>query len=110
MPYQFSRLPTIMKVALGLITLWPVIYLLYVMVTTFLVFVEGVLPFDRYGLFHCLGFLLILGLLALYCMDVMRYEQMKQETKVLWLMLFLLGGGFFAFPVYWYLYVWRHVQ
>jgi len=118
------------KIAVGLLTLWPVVYM-----GLFFVFVFGGMLFSMHmastgggtghdgppghppppwllGAFplvfvaHCFTMLVMIGLDVFYIVNVFKNPRVKQEMKVLWAIV-LLMGGFIAMPIYWYLILWR---
>ena len=55
---------------------------------------------------HMLTIVLLFLLVTIYIILVVRNEQFDQTTKIAWIVSFCLVT-MIAFPVYWYLYVWR---
>jgi len=104
-----------MKVCIGLLTVWPILYMgvffLFVFSNFFLASTNQGGPglMNSFGLLfglHCCTMLLILGLMVFYVVHIVKATFEKTEMKIIWLILVLLGG-MIAMPVYWYLYIWR---
>lgn len=55
---------------------------------------------------HLFTMLLGLALTAFYVINVFINVHVPQEKKALWAVIIFLGGPI-AWPVYWYLYIWR---
>lgn len=120
-----TRLGKPAKVVLGIVSLWPVIYLFVFMAFFFIQFF-GVFsrplvspqPVDTIAAFHLfrtffilqlLAMVVIIALTALYIIDVFRNDRVTPDRKVLWAII-LFMGGMLAMPVYWYLFVWREPE
>jgi hypothetical protein len=102
-------------VVLGILTLWPVLYLV-----AFIVFLgiaagsigpDGELPDsvilgDTARVLHPITALLIGGMLIFYIEHAFRKTHMTRDRKYLWTVL-LLVGSVIAMPAYWYLQVWK---
>jgi hypothetical protein len=117
-----SRLGRPLKLLLGALSLWPIVYFVVFVVffiadffSTFADISSGHQSpdtsrfFANFQTFFILQWVTILftyGLIALYVVDVFRTERLARDRRVLWLVV-LLVGSFIAMPVYWYLYVWR---
>lgn len=56
---------------------------------------------------HILTIFLIMGLMPLYIILAVKDERHDQTMRIVWVIL-LCMMGWFAMPVYWYLYVWRN--
>jgi hypothetical protein len=78
------------------------------MLTTFANRGEGLMEelFDYLFVAHILTMLIIMALLAFYVVHLFKNDSMPSDQRILW-MLVLFFGNLFAFPVYWYLHVWR---
>jgi hypothetical protein len=107
------------KIALGLATLWPILYVfvfiafVFSMMFYFSSFEPG--PADHqeppvwfFAVFalHFLTIIWVFGLLAFYIVNVFRNDRVEKDKKVLWAVV-LFFGNTLAMPVYWYLYIWR---
>jgi hypothetical protein len=106
------------KVLLGLVTLWPFLYLLlfFVVIFSTIVFVPGpggeesgppplialILPL------HLLTMLAVMALMTFYILNVFRNDRVDKDKKALWAVV-LFMGNMIAMPVYWYLYIWREM-
>ena len=55
---------------------------------------------------HILTIFLIMGLTPLYIVLAVKSDRLDQTMRIIWVVLFCMLG-FFAMPVYWYLYIWR---
>ncbi|HEY9283512.1 MAG TPA: hypothetical protein VIP46_08665 [Pyrinomonadaceae bacterium] len=105
------------KIALGAATIWPVAYMIILLVVVFglaFAFAGREMPAPErppvwlLALFalHALTILSVLGLMIFYMIDAFRNERVAQDKKVLWAVM-LFFGNLIAMPVYWYLYIWR---
>ena len=99
---------------LGLISVWPAVYFLSFMVLMF----NAVLGrndarfeswFDAVFVVHLITMLFIIGLLAFYVVHLFKNEAMASDRRVLWAIVLFMGNAF-AFPVYWYLYIWQSAR
>jgi len=121
-----AKLNKPVRLLIGALTLWPIVYIVVVM----FVFVIGffissaaftsssrlpqtsppqIFPFPLFGVFFALQFFtifLVYGLMALYIVDVFRNDYITSDRKALWAAVLFLGS-FIAMPIYWYLYFWR---
>jgi hypothetical protein len=107
------------KIALAVLSLWPFVWMLI-----FFLFIFGMIFFmssqsqmsDRHQgmplpimlLFagHFLTMLLMFALTAFYVVYLFRTDRVAQDKKALWAVV-LFFGNVFAFPVFWYLYIWK---
>jgi hypothetical protein len=105
-----SRINKPAKLLLGLITLWPPIYLaVFVAFAFFAAFPsDGNFPVSFTAMFrlHLITVFWVWSLLVIYLLDVFRNDQMDQDKKALWAIVLFLGN-MIVLPVYWYLFVWR---
>ena len=104
----------LLKLLLGLVSLWPIAYLLLFFVVIFATefFMPGsgqpgppplialILPL------HFLTMLVVLALLVFYIVNVFKNDQVEKDKKALWAIV-LFMGSMIAMPVYWYLYIWK---
>ena len=69
----------------------------------------GLFPFGFAALFaaHIITILLIFGLMPLYIVMVVKSPQLDETMRIVWVVLIAMMG-FFAMPVYWFLYIWRN--
>jgi hypothetical protein len=96
---------------LGLISAWPVIY--FVLFFAFMFSTAIGSPagrpdtlFEMLFVIHLATMLVMIGLLAFYIVHVFKNQALQGDRRVLWAIV-LFMGNLFAFPVYWYLYVWH---
>lgn len=104
------------KVVLGIVTIWPAIYMAFFFVVVCLLFASFLgEPSDGGYLVRLLGILfplhlgtivVIVGLGAFYIYHLFQNDQIGQNQKALWAVV-LLMGNMISMPVYWYLYFWR---
>ena len=96
---------------LGLVSLWPVVYFV-----SFIVLMFGTMLgsrderfasfFDAVFVVHLVTMLIVMALLAFYVVHLFKNEALSSDRRILWAIV-LFMGNLFAFPVYWYLYVWH---
>ena len=104
------------KVALGIATLWPIIYMFLFSAFFFSAFLFG--PAEPgtgagmppafaviFGL-HLLTMLFILALTVFYIVDIFRNDRVEKDKKALWAIVIFMGNAI-AMPIYWYLYIWK---
>lgn len=103
-----------LKVLLGILSLWPVAY----MVLFFLVIFSTVLFLPEPGSsgppplialifpLHLLTMLVVVGLMVFYIVDVFKNKRIENDKKALWAIV-LFMGNMLAMPVYWYLFIWK---
>lgn len=124
-PPFLSRFGKPAKLLLGIVSLWPVVYLVaftvFFSIQFFSVFsrqLSSPQPADTVATFHLFqtffllqlfSLLVIIALTALYIIDVFRNDRVEQDRKVLWVVV-LFMGGMVAMPAYWYLFVWREPE
>jgi hypothetical protein len=105
------------KIALAVASIWPFIWMLI-----FVMFIFGTffmspnpehdgnrgmpLPFIFFFGGHFLTILWMFALTAFYIVYLFRTERIPQERKALWAIV-LFFGNIIAFPVFWYLYIWK---
>jgi hypothetical protein len=107
------------KIALAIASIWPLVW-----VVLFFCFVFGMMFFfsstPKSGgvsrgmplaviLFfsaHFLTMLLMFALTAFYIVYLFRTDRIAQDKKALWAIV-LFMGNILAFPVFWYLYIWK---
>jgi hypothetical protein len=103
------------RVLIGIATLWPPVYLVLFMASIgFSFFWFGSQPAKQSHLnvdffkyifpLHCLTMLLSFGLTAVYIVHAFRNDALRQETRILWVII-LFMGNMLAFPVYWWIYL-----
>lgn len=101
--------------ALGLLTLWPLFYMgLFFVFFMYMVFsmTRGRHQAPAPDLFlyifplHCCTILLIFVLTGVYVFHAYKTDRIPPDRRILWVVI-LLFGNMMAFPIYWYLYLWR---
>src|SRR5258706_15126116 len=98
------------KIALGVISVWPLIYIplfmSFLFSNLFFTSPNGI-PSQFLSIFilQTLTVLSNIILLIFYIIDIFNNEHLKGEKKTLWTIV-LFFGGMIAMPIYWYLYVW----
>jgi hypothetical protein len=106
------------KLLLGLVTIWPFVYLILFFITIFslVIFSTGAEtaggPPPLIALIfplHLLTMLVIMALTVFYMVNVFRNERVVKDQKVLWAVVLFLGNVL-AMPIYWYLYIWKEGQ
>ncbi len=110
-PWRPSRFTT---VVLGLLTVWPILY--FVLFMGFMAFAFASIgsggkgkPFEAFWLIfplHIATMLLMFALTATYVVHAFRTDRIAGDKRVLWVVVLFLGN-MIAFPIYWYLYLWR---
>jgi hypothetical protein len=109
-----------LKLLLGAFTLWPLLYLGLFLIYFVFMFLQvallgteepaadSMLPaaFGIIAVPHILTILWTFVLVGLYIVDLFKTDRIDQDKKALWAVVLFLGG-MIAFPVYWYLFVWR---
>jgi hypothetical protein len=98
------------KVALGITTALPMVYMLFFLTVMSAVFISSWKPSEellrRIAMAHILCILLLIGLLIFYIRHVLKNQELRAEQKTFWLVLLLFGGAI-SMPIYWYLYIFR---
>jgi hypothetical protein len=107
------------KIALAVASVWPFVWMFI-----FMMFIFGMMFFmsshsemsDRHQrmplpvmlLFagHFLTMLFIFALTAFYIVYLFKTDRVPQDKKALWAVV-LFFANIFAFPIFWYLYIWR---
>ena len=97
---------------LGVVTLWPLIYLVFFFVVVGVAAAQGGGDPDNAGLFipfgvlaalHVATMLLIVGLLIVYIRDAYSNPQIEDDKRTFWAVV-LFMGSMIAMPIYWWLY------
>ena len=104
------------KIFLGVLTIWPVLYIfIFIFTVISMVFTmqeppdqSSTIPaaFLLIFLLHLLTMFMVVVLLIVYIMNVFKNDRVDKDKKALWAVI-LFMGNIFAMPVYWYLYIWR---
>lgn len=100
------------KVLLGIVSLWPIVYMFLFFVFVFSMafgFGKGEDPGPAmaivFGL-HLLTMILILALTIFYIVNIFRNDRVDKDKKALWAIVIFMGNAI-AMPIYWYLYFWK---
>ena len=110
-PWNPKR-PTV--VLIGLLSLWPILYMCLFMVFFAYTFTSMQsqnanhvpLMFKIIFPLHLLTMLLMFALITLYVVHAYRTDRVEADKRVLWVVI-LFFGNMIAFPIYWYLYMWK---
>jgi len=103
------------KIALAVASIWPFIWMLI-----FVLFIFGMffmssnleqhrgmpLPFILFFAGHFLTMLWMFALTTFYIVYLFRTDRIAQDEKALWAIV-LFFGNIVAFPVFWYLHIWK---
>lgn len=109
------RIAKPIAVLIGILTAWPIVYILGFMAFIFNSFhrVPAVRDpravfqsFQVLMIFHFGTMLIIAALVTFYIVHVFKSSALLGQKQALWAVVLLLGSVI-AMPVYWYLYVWR---
>jgi hypothetical protein len=100
---------------IGILTLLPAVYFVFFIAFMFSMFStvgsgagKGP-PVDMFRYvfpLHLGAMLLMFALMVIYIVHAFRTDRIAEDRRVLWVVV-LFMGNLFAFPVYWYLYLWR---
>jgi hypothetical protein len=102
---------------IGLLTLWPIIY--FVLFLAFISYAFATMNttgrnsvadfgFKYIFIVHPLTIVLMFALMAIYIIHAFKTDRIPQDKKVLWVVV-LFFGSIMAFPIYWYLYMWKPI-
>jgi hypothetical protein len=105
------------KIILGLITIWPIIYmvLFITFICALVVFPMFVETLESSGgkyfaapifILHGLTMLIMLGLMVFYFIHAMKNEKLEGFEKVVWIIV-LVMAGIVTMPIYWYVSIWK---
>lgn len=98
---------------LGLVTLWPLIYVLFFFVVVGVATAQGggdpdnaelLIPFEGLVALHIGTILLTIALLLVYVRDAYSNPQIDDDKRAFWAVV-LLTGSMIAMPIYWWLYM-----
>lgn len=105
-----------LAIVIGTITILPLIYLLFfmafIMVTVLMTFQQaqqqepGPGFFPYIAVLHVGTMLLMFALMAFYIVHVFKNAALKDDRRVLWVVVLFMGLPMAA-PVYWWLFIWR---
>ncbi|MEA2415132.1 MAG: hypothetical protein QOI58_1789 [Thermoanaerobaculia bacterium] len=109
------------KIALAVASIWPFVWMLiFVLVLFGTMFVFSAspqtsdrhtgMPFPFFLFFagHIATMFLMFALTAFYIVYLFRTDRIAQDKKALWAVVLFLGN-ILAFPVFWYLYIWKEL-
>ena len=106
-----------LKIILGVVTMWPLIYILIFMTFWFYMVLgiasqaqerpSGAIPSWFLAIFvmHGITMLVIFALLTIYIINVFTNDRVAKDKKALWAVVLFLGNAI-AMPIYWYFYIW----
>ncbi len=98
------------KIIIGLLTAWPILYLLFFICALFSISGEAKVnilhnSFNTFFMLHLFTILLGWSLIGFYIWFLFKSDRVPQEKKSLWgIVLFM--GNMFAFPFFFFIYVW----
>ena len=102
----------LLKIALGLATLWPLAYIgIFLWWAFSIMFATPIhtgseTDFGFIFPLHLLTMLCTMVLTVIYMVNVFKNDRVVGDRKVLWAVVIFMGG-IIAMPIYWYLYIWR---
>jgi uncharacterized membrane protein (DUF485 family) len=110
-PWQPSRRAVLV---IGGLTIWPFVYAaMFVSVFAYTWLSVPQRPgagepllFKYIFPLHCLTMLLMFALTGIYVFHAYKTDRIAADKKVLWVLILFLGN-LVAFPIYWYLHMWR---
>jgi len=107
------------KIFIGILSFLPVLVTAGLFVTMFLDFTNSwgdletdsapSMMFQNFRLFFLLMmglFVLSIGLLIYFIVQVVRNKKMDSTERAIWILVFVLGGAI-SYPIYWYLKIWK---
>ena len=109
------RIPRLWALVVGLLTLWPIVYMFIFKGSIFFVLAEATGrsspggipdPFRYLFVAHLGTMLVMLGLLVFYIVHVFKNVAFRDDRRVLWALVLFMGGPI-SMPVYWWLHVWH---
>lgn len=110
-PWRPSRPVTIL---LGFATIWPLLYIVSFFGFIFFLFARATAApqpqaFDAFRYvfaLHVLTMILMFALTIVYIVHAYRTDQIAEDRRMIWIVI-LFFGNLIAFPIYWYLYLWK---
>lgn len=109
-----DRLSKAQKIILGIVTLWPLLYVpIFIGFIFSFIFTAsmrgGEFPSFLFVIFplHFLTMIIVLGTLIFYLIDVFKNKKLSSDSRILWALVIFLGGCI-GMAAYWYLYVWKN--
>jgi hypothetical protein len=116
--FMTAGMPHGRRLALGALTLWPVVWL-FLITLPFMVWAVSrpdnshdetiITGFLLLGVGHVLTAVLVLLLTAAYCVHVFRNPRLDREKRWLWFAL-VLTANVLAMPPYWWFHIWREPE
>lgn len=110
------------KIALAIASIWPFVWMLLFFLVAFgSIFWFAANPksggsaqslpllFTLFIAGHTFTFFLMLAMTAFYIVYLFRTDRVPQDKKALWAVV-LFFANMFAFPVFWYLYIWKEPE
>ena len=102
------------KIFLGVLTLWPIIYIIMFMLIIFsTVFLssqgfqaEGAKFFFIIFILHFFTILYSFGLIGFYIYYIFKTDRVPKDKKALWAAIIFLAN-IVVMPIFWFLYIWR---
>lgn len=105
------------KIMLGLLSIWPVVYILIFMILIFSISAFGPFSFSSHNnsslivfipimIVHVLTIVCCIGLMIYYIIHAVRSAKLTQEMKIVWILLLVLCYTIVS-PIYWYFNIWK---
>jgi hypothetical protein len=93
------------KILLGLITLWPLLYLVaFMFFAPVLFFAAPDFPIEIVFFLHPFTMFVIVGLLVFYVRDALNNKKIPETRKTLWVVLLIIGNAI-VMPIYFYSFI-----
>ncbi len=107
------KVSRVQAIATGLLTIWPILYMIFFFSVTIscVVGAPNVMDsvFPILFILHVITLLVMMALLVYYSIHLFKSEEIDSNQKILWA-LFLFMGNMLTFPFFWYLHIWRGVK
>lgn len=109
------RIPRFWALIIGLVTIWPVVYMIVFMASFSFLFLrmasepaqDSAQDAFRYLMVaHFATMLVMIGLLVFYIVHLFKNVYVKDDRRVLWGLVLFMGAPV-AMPVYWWVYLWH---
>ena len=94
------------KILLGILSIWPIVYMVLFFVFIFVIFMHSNVPIYVIFPLHILTGFLNLGLTVFYVVHAIKHIDPKNDMRVIWIVI-LIVASIIANPIYWYLYIWK---
>lgn len=103
-----KRIQALAVLLLGLLSIWPIAYVSYFLVSLVMAVSRGNLTLTAPYLFvlHLVTIALVFGLLVFYVWHAFHNKEIETARRYLWIIAFLIGH-FVVFFFYWYWHVWK---